>query len=67
MERHACQLPLQRRSVDAPRTWTCPDCGDVWEVRPLEPMNLARHYDFATAEHLTNAEWARVVPDEDGA
>jgi hypothetical protein len=30
-------------------------------------MNLARHYDFATAEHLTNAEWARVVPDEDGA
>lgn len=44
--------------------WTCPDCGDAWRVHPLTNVDPEPSYDFATAEHITPAEWLRVGSGE---
>src|SRR5262245_25320121 len=68
---HDCQPPTERRPVDDPMTWTCPDCGDVWAVEPLGSVNPAPSYDFGTDEvdesELPEGALAwQVIPVEQG-
>lgn len=66
MEHHDCTPPLGERSVDEPRTWACPDCGDVWKVQPLEDMDRPRSYTFYLEggghPGPVRARWVRVGP-----
>lgn len=62
--RHDCRPPLKERPIDD-TTWTCPDCGDVWEVEALEPIDPAPRYRFTPGGGYagpTHARWVRRVP-----
>ena len=51
---------MQDRSVDEENTWTCPDCGDVWEGAPLEAMSgISKDFSFTSDVPSTPAEWVR--------
>jgi hypothetical protein len=65
MEHHDCEPPTEERLVQAPRTWECPECHDLWEVRPLASVEPARSYTFLPEGGVgypgpTPAEWVRV-------
>jgi hypothetical protein len=67
MEHHDCEPPTEERSVEAPRTWRCPECHDLWDVRPLASVEPARSYTFLPEvgggyPGPTPAEWVRVGP-----
>ena len=57
---------MEERPVDAPRTWECPDCHDLWEVYPLGPTDPASTYTFLPegggCPGPTPAEWVRIGP-----
>lgn len=60
MEHHDCEPPIDRRVIDAPMTWTCPECGDLWRVIPFLPIDPPQESDFAMGDHVSPPEWVRV-------
>lgn len=62
MEHHDCKPPMEERPTDD-TWWTCPDCGDRWEVEPLEPIDPAPRYTFHPEgggyAGPTHARWVR--------
>jgi acetone carboxylase gamma subunit len=60
VEHHDCQPPTEDRPIDAAKQWTCPECGDVWEVESLGSTHPARTYDFAKDQYTTPATWKRI-------
>jgi len=65
---HDCEPPLDERPIDDTE-WTCPVCGDVWDVVPTEPTDPAPRYTFYTDRPggyagPTHARWVRRGSDE---
>jgi len=63
---HNCEPPTEERPVEAPRTWVCPECHDLWEVRPLASVEPVRSYTFRPEGGAypgpTPAQWVRIGP-----
>jgi hypothetical protein len=64
MNHHDCEPPTEARWIDAPMTWTCSECGDVWRVSPFLPPDPPQESDLAEGEFISPAEWVRIGKPE---
>lgn len=53
---HECSPPEGRQPLDI-KSWTCPDCGRVWDVRPHRSTSPSSSYDVDAEADLTPAKW----------
>lgn len=62
---HDCKPPMEDRPISEPTICECPDCHDLWEVRPRGAIDPSQSYSFnpgGWGQNVTPAEWVRVGP-----